>query len=710
MTRPDNVPEGALWNSEAQEWEHGPTSDDGRRTGAWTTWRANGERCGSHSYDDQGRRHGLVERFHPNGELAQRGQWVHGRVHGVLSWTLSTDGLHDRLSLAAGLPKDVMRMDMPFHHGIPARFHFTLLNEDGIDIEFPVDESGCVLDLAEHLDHVLPESTLLMLEPGTDVWGNEFPALEQSTRWLFDRPDGENFRVREGGPGTSKSWHLSPEMLSRCFTLSAPAYIQWIESQRPDGVPANAHYDNAEKLWRAGPLDEHRRFGMWRAWDTDGNLRGEEHYNDEGKLHGPCRLLYPDGALERSGQHADHKRSGRWVHHRHDDFSSKVFPNAADNVWSLERFYGQLGTEMISVCYLRDGAACDRNGEPISLNYDDTRFANGVVEGWFRREVVDSMVPQWEPGVFTERSRDLWKDMLGFADLDVDDVLTFALERPSQSFWAWNWPIYVDGRAAFMRGNIFETLLESAHHRPVFAQMFYGGVAIGKQDTPSHHSYLLALADEVSGDAARAPVFAQSFENRKAGPAEAVAVDLDHFAFLTHAFDELGWRRLSPEGFSAVWQRVSGHVAPVMQLGGYAALAASDDFSPWRPTGLLTPVLERRSRWLVHLLSGHDVADVVPLLELDDGDLASELYRTSNAVKYPWIGLYVMWRRFFFDEEAELRELLELAKSSPSRLVRDCAQVVHEVIWGREHLVWIEDIHDVRDAFAELNLKHPSQR
>ncbi len=86
--RPDGVPKEAFWVKNENEWQLGSKKSRGvikkveHPVGEWRYWRPDGTLCCIANFDEEGRQHGIVERFHNDGTLASSGMWKHGSRHG----------------------------------------------------------------------------------------------------------------------------------------------------------------------------------------------------------------------------------------------------------------------------------------------------------------------------------------------------------------------------------------------------------------------------------------------------------------------------------------------------------------------------------------------------------------------------------------------------------------------------------------------------
>ncbi len=84
-TRSPGIPEDATWDGKENIWQLGEYKGQGKKrvpVGRWSYWTEQGHLVCIANYDDQGRQHGLIERFHPDGSLASRAEWENGNRHG----------------------------------------------------------------------------------------------------------------------------------------------------------------------------------------------------------------------------------------------------------------------------------------------------------------------------------------------------------------------------------------------------------------------------------------------------------------------------------------------------------------------------------------------------------------------------------------------------------------------------------------------------
>lgn len=89
MEKPNTVPANAQWNPEDNQWDLGQYNQAGVKTGIWQSWHVEGHLCGTIDYKD-GTPPFTFKRFHPDGTVAQEGNWYGGNYWlGTYRWTKS---------------------------------------------------------------------------------------------------------------------------------------------------------------------------------------------------------------------------------------------------------------------------------------------------------------------------------------------------------------------------------------------------------------------------------------------------------------------------------------------------------------------------------------------------------------------------------------------------------------------------------------------
>jgi antitoxin component YwqK of YwqJK toxin-antitoxin module len=84
-----NIPAAATWHPIQEEWELGEKDAAGKETGIWNYWHLDGHLCGTTDFGD-GNPPFLLKRFHPDGTLAQEGNWYGNNLYlGTFRWIKS---------------------------------------------------------------------------------------------------------------------------------------------------------------------------------------------------------------------------------------------------------------------------------------------------------------------------------------------------------------------------------------------------------------------------------------------------------------------------------------------------------------------------------------------------------------------------------------------------------------------------------------------
>ncbi|NML37928.1 hypothetical protein HHL17_12050 [Chitinophaga sp. G-6-1-13] len=89
MQKHQNIPEAAIWNEKNNQWEWGEKNAAEKAIGVWHCWHVEGHLCATIDYGD-GNPPFALKRFHPDGTLAQEGNWYGGQVWlGTFRWIKS---------------------------------------------------------------------------------------------------------------------------------------------------------------------------------------------------------------------------------------------------------------------------------------------------------------------------------------------------------------------------------------------------------------------------------------------------------------------------------------------------------------------------------------------------------------------------------------------------------------------------------------------
>ena len=126
--------------------------------------------------------------------------------------------------------------------------------------------------------------------------------------------------------------------------------------ERPDGVPADAQWDEDDEEWHAGATTDAGKQGVWKAWRADGTFASERRYVDD-CLDGEAREFHEDGSVASVRTFAADARTGIHVFHAPRGFStvSMPFREVAPQVTRVEIEHDEQGRGTICRAFDRDG-------------------------------------------------------------------------------------------------------------------------------------------------------------------------------------------------------------------------------------------------------------------------------------------------------------------------------------------------------------------
>ncbi len=254
-SRPAGVPEDAEWDARARQWSVGSKDAEGRWDGAVTSYAEQGTRC-SVQHFRAGTAHGPWMRYHPNGELARRGEFVDGQLHGEMRAFGSHQPTQERLR-ACCVPETAWCL--------VARY----------------DQGRC---LAEWFENEAGETLLL----DGSVAPTKPPELPESARfdefagrWFQGRHDAK--RLREG----TWLWWSVPGVLLEETRYRAGKRWGAARFYSETGALLSERTFEADEL--SGPAVEHRvvpdffadeRVARWQGGFVNGSFSGSWHFYD----------------------------------------------------------------------------------------------------------------------------------------------------------------------------------------------------------------------------------------------------------------------------------------------------------------------------------------------------------------------------------------------------------------------------------------------
>ncbi len=119
--RHPDIPESAEWVPSRKEFREGPVVD-GRPHGRMRWFRPDGT-MSCESGMEHGTSHGPYVRYHPNGEVSQSGAMKQGQREGLVTWTRST-GETTEGTVPPQCPENVWKMTAFYEGGIPGPIRF----------------------------------------------------------------------------------------------------------------------------------------------------------------------------------------------------------------------------------------------------------------------------------------------------------------------------------------------------------------------------------------------------------------------------------------------------------------------------------------------------------------------------------------------------------------------------------------------------------
>ncbi len=672
--KPAGVPEDARWVEKDREWEQGSVDEGGEKSGPYRWWRADGTLC-AESTMVGGVESGPYQRFHESGEVSQEGTVVDGKRHGVCAWQQSGEPTTE-LTIPPGVSDKVWRIECDFDMGVVSAKR--LYDAEGRQ----VDSGG---DLLEERPEGVPAEAQFM---------------PRKKRWYLGQHEGDT------SLGVWRQWLADGSLFVQIDHVDGVGHPVDL-----DGVPAEAAWNEAEEEWELGSIEEGKKVGQWRWWRPSGELLCRSEFNRRGQLHGPFVRFHPGGEPSRQGTFHGGKEHGTTVYTAAGAESPELFP-ASDPVARLERRY-EHGAEVSNRYFLGDGVECNSRGVPLEEAFADERFTDhrpqdflegGGFEAYLKDAGLLTLDIASVPGInrfvevwgrpmpadlrrfLTLMARTGWGDLyecrtepVGFPMPDGDDNLLERIITTDQQ-------------------NYLGTELSD-----LFAgTMFFG--SLGNGDT-----YHFGLFDDLHLE--RGQVYLHDHETAEL--VDPVASDLSSFCFLVslcHAHQSL--EAVSPAGFKEAYGMLEERVAVPWHFRDLQAEHAGvegEDFD-YSSDHQQSRLWFYRSAWIRYLLRNDGVVDVEDMPDLFheqfNPPLDRELHEQflENAPRYVPTALYMLFRYFFFDAAARLAETVEACAESPSRLIRDAADLVRQLQDGRAELGSIEDVQLLRRQFLALDL------
>ena len=270
--RPASVPAGAVWSEGDDEWVLAPRDAEGREHGLVRYWRPDGTLCCETEHDG-GVPHGSFTRHHENGERARVGRFVHGRLDGTNVFHRSTGATTE--TFPAGLGDDVWRGELDYAMGeiVAARAYF----RDGTRCTAAGDaypeRPASVPDGAEYL-----EGEARWAEGAVEDRTSRGEGIARTGTWRWWNAGGhlEEEVEYEGGErhGVTRLWSPDGDLL---------AEVEYVEDARhgpATEVVPGATYADPRIVRGSGRYEHGLGVGKWTFVDEAGDVVAEVDYGE----------------------------------------------------------------------------------------------------------------------------------------------------------------------------------------------------------------------------------------------------------------------------------------------------------------------------------------------------------------------------------------------------------------------------------------------
>lgn len=248
--RPQTVPSEAVWSESDSEWVVGERDAQGRLHGLVRFFRPDGTICCATEHVG-GAPHGRFQRYHESGELAREGAFARGVLDGTNVFFRSSGVTTE--SFPAGLSESVWRAELDYRDG--AIVCGRLYDRDGRRVL----EDGSPM----------PERPEGVPESAHHEGGR--------ARWADGACDGEGRRE-----GTWRWWNAQGVLVEVTEYRAGQPHGR-CTTYHDDGAPAEDFF-----------CEDGQRHGLYRAWNGRGHLVAELGFV-QGLREGPFRMLAARG-------------------------------------------------------------------------------------------------------------------------------------------------------------------------------------------------------------------------------------------------------------------------------------------------------------------------------------------------------------------------------------------------------------------------------
>jgi HEAT repeat protein/photosystem II stability/assembly factor-like uncharacterized protein len=335
----------------------------------------------------------------------------------------------------------------------------------------------------------------------------------------------------------------------------------------------------------------------------------------------------------------------------------------------------------------------------------DTFLTTGLLK--VAGDVVDGTF-EWE-----KEFEEIWGTAI---PTEISAILRiFETERGRASFYEWR-PENVIGDIANTSENIFEHLVEldqknylgTALVEAMTAQVYLGTYGNGDSHLASVYGEgALANGEDASPGGTRRTFI---FDHEEHSLAFATATSVSRLSLLSAASRALHNEAISNATFQSVIAKLNETIAPSWHFRSTIEEAGVEELERYEEEMPYARVWYARGIWLIYLLRSDGVVQVEDIKRVffpkHNPPLEGEVHERwrKSSVRLVPTALYCMLRSFFFDDPV-LEEYLAIGRAHASKLARDCAQVIDDVLAGkRKGIGKIGDLLGLRTQFQKLDL------
>ena len=475
----------------------------------------------------------------------------------------------------------------------------------------------------------------------------------------------------------------------------------------PANVPKTAIY-NSSRYWIFGEKRRNKQIGKWQTWRTDGKLLNEINYNNDGQLNGDYKVYHQNGEIFQECTYVGGRIHGTLTKMRPADNSKtdQSFPwTIGGKVHKIVEKYNR-GNLLETNYFTKEGVPCNYRGKALpkvtinnAFGGKPIDFLDNGLKTYFQN------IQELKSDSTIEKTKTHFKALWGI-DLPED------LEKALDLFEKANYPkirkvetcpiplVSIDDKELNV---VEEAILNMQTTFPAdnIVDWFTGSITIDKlfyQGYSKSYSYQYGLYDTILTNATDNQIYKFNYNSpdRYWGMdlSQPVAKDLSSMLMIFSGADAYdGHSLISNKTFTKVFDKtrtlVNGDYYTFQDIYNNnrrfqyynmnynSSKKTSNDFF-------------NNARWLLDLLrynsetpSGHTVKK-------------GSNYNVQDFKTTVPRALFNLFATYFRKDDARNDHFIVLAKSSPSRIIRDAGLLVEEFRNGRNELGLIKDLEAMR--------------